>query len=209
MIKTQKITRKKNIHCKKAMALFIFLFIFYFQCLNAQLYTKENSIISIQDSTIVFPISTIQYHNQIETIAIYIEEETPFSGWQYFKNTCKIEIVKQESLENKNKNTAFKNKKKSEKKNIIKKKQFFQKKFFITKSNPSILKLTKLTHHLACLNNIQQKLLIQIHNESSILKIKDTIQYIIIHYEKVLEHISVNSLSIRPPPILKKYKTKI
>lgn len=205
MIKTQKITRKKNIHCKKAMALFIFLFIFYFQCLNAQLYTKENSIISIQDSTIIFPISTIQYHNQIETIVIYIEEETPFSGWQYFKNTCKIEIVKQESLENKNKNTAFKNKKKSEKKNIIKKKQFFQKKFFITKSNSSIIKLTKLTHHLACLN----KLFIQIHNESSILKIKDTIQYIIIHYEKVLEHISVNSLSIRPPPILKKYKTKI
>lgn len=205
MIKTQKITRKKNIHCKKAMALFIFLFIFYFQCLNAQLYTKENTIISIQDSTIIFPISTIQYHNQIETIVIYIEEETPFSGWQYFKNTCKIEIVKQESLENKNKNTAFKNKKKSEKKNIIKKKQFFQKKFFITKSNSSIIKLTKLTHHLACLN----KLFIQIHNESSILKIKDTIQYIIIHYEKVLEHISVNSLSIRPPPILKKYKTKI
>ena len=100
-------------------------------------------------------------------------------------------------------------KKKSEKKNIIKKKQFFQKKFFITKSNPSILKLTKLARHLACLNNIQQKLLIQIHNESSILKIKDTIQYIIIHYEKVLQHISVNSLSIRPPPILKKYKTKI
>ena len=133
MIKKQKITRKKYIYWKKAMALFIFFYTFYFQYLNAQLYSKENLIIFIQDSTYISSFNI----EQKETVEIYIERETLlFSDWQYFKNTCKIYIAKQESLKKINKITILKNEKKSEKKISLKRNSSFKKNFSSQKAIP-------------------------------------------------------------------------